>query len=167
MAAPDALRVHAGPDGAFVVESDRGVAWRFAPDGDRWSVHGLPDRPAATLRRARRGRPGFVLEVAGDELARSATPWGMERVPALRDVLLADGRAFRMMPGLDASPTVRVLGWEGFGAYLSAQRDASAWQLVTEPSGHALRNIDDLSVMVAAELAEIERTRGATYVGSG
>ena len=152
----DARRVVATAGCGFVVESERGPGWRVESDGDGWRVHGLSGRPDATLRRARQGSPGFVLEDGGEEAARTSTPPGVGVDAGLRHLLLADGRLFRLAPSLDG--TVRLLGWEAPGAFLSANRKGGCWNLVAEPAGDALERMDDLGVMMAAELMDYERT---------
>lgn len=144
------------PDGVVRVDAGSVGAWSLVPAASgAWAVVGPGDGQVGTLRASGNGAGGFVL-VNGDgvdaERARSTPLAGAGPGPGESDVVLADGRVFRVVPRTAGAVQVAIEGWETAGAYFEGTRERDGWVFRATVAGNALGTDPMLMILVAAQL---------------
>jgi hypothetical protein len=151
--------------GGFVIDSPEGLPTRAHPGRGERRIDGRT--PVGGCRLVRGEGPGerFLLlrEDGRTEVGRSAALQPSEVAQGERDLVMEDGRAYRLLLQGPEDPRFELLGWETPGAYLTARPGSGGWVLTPEPSASGLREIGPLLVLVAAEILESEgEGRGQT-----
>lgn len=153
--------------GGFVIRPREGRPIRAVSGEGGLRIDG--PAPAGGARLVRGQGPGarFVLfaEDGRTEIGRSATLHGAAGPLGERNLVLGDGRTYRLLLRGPADPRFELLGWEAPGAYLTARPRPGGWTVTPEPAASGLREIGPLLVLLAAEILESEN--GSREPGSG
>lgn len=146
---PATLRVER-PDGrAFTLEDPDGRRLRVAVGG-AWEGDGRRLEVAE-------GSPGFVLRSAeGEELGRTTREPDAKEGTGAADLIVEDGRVFRIGTRVGRDPRIELTGWETPGAYLEARFDGESWRIDATPAGLELERTGGIIVLMAAEIAAVD-----------
>jgi len=143
-------------DGGFVITPREGLAIRAVPDERGLRIDAAPPLDGCRLERGHGAEARFLL-LAGDggtELGRSAALPGAAHAGGERNLVMEDGRIYRLLLCGPADARFELLGWETPGAYLAARCDSRGWKVTPQPASSGLREIRPLLVLLAAELLE-------------
>jgi len=151
------------PDGGFDLGASGLPTAHVVPHSDGWRVEGDPGMRNWRLRRAETGR-GFVASEGEREIARTMIIVGMEGTTAPRNLLMDDGRLFRIQSGPPREGGFELLGWETPGAYLRARPEPDGWKLVPTASCAGIEDLRALCLLFSAEVLDAEQPLGATTV---
>lgn len=120
---------------------------RLRPEGADWIVEA-----AVRTRRLRRGDDAgtiVLVDESGAEAGRLSPVLGPgDAWPA--DVLLADGRVFRVALRAVRRPSLELRSWEAPGAYLTATVRGEGWSIEATTAGRHLTGLEDLVLMLCA-----------------
>jgi len=130
------------PDGGFTLSAENGA-----------TVHVEPGGP---LRRLGEGQGRFQLVAAGGdaEVGRSSMGPGADERSGARDLVMEDGRVYRMFLRGPEDPRFELAGWETTGPYLTARPARDGWSIVPEPACAGLDEIQPLLILFAAEILD-------------
>lgn len=143
------------PHGGFILEVAGVPAARVVPTGTGWRIEGDPEMQGWSLRRAGSGA-GFVVSHDERELGRTMIACGMEGTTAPRNLLLEDGRLFRILPSGPREAGMDLLSWEVPGAYLRARPESRGFKLLPTVAASGLTDVRVLSLLFAAEVLDAE-----------
>ena len=151
-------------EGGFVITPRDGRPIRALPAEGGLRIEG--PAPAGGCRLAHGDGPGarFVLlaEDGRAEIGRTTALQGANGTEGERNLVMADGRAYRLLLRGPADARFELLGWEAPGAYLTARPGPRGWTVIPQPAASGLREIGPLLVLLAAEILESEgEGRGA------
>jgi hypothetical protein len=149
------------PDGGFDLEAPGLPSTHVVPDSGGWRIEGDAGMTNWRLRRARTGR-GFVASDGEREIARTMSTVGMEGTAAPKNLLMDDGRLFRIQCGPPREGGFELLGWETSGAYLRARPKPDGWKLVPTAACAGIVDLRALCLLFAAEVLDAEQPPGAT-----
>lgn len=136
-----------GPGSGSARLLDRsGLEWRLRSSPDGFTLEGPPGSWA--LRLADGGETQVLVDASGEERVRASALIGPDE-PLPCDVLLGDGRLFRLAIRLREQPVVELRSWEVPGAYLVALPAADGWRIEPTPAGEELEGCDELALLIA------------------
>lgn len=153
--------------GGFVITPRDGRPTRALPEDGGLRIDG--PAPAGGCRLVQGDGTGtrFVLLAADGraEIGRTTTLQGTSGMESERNLVMGDGRAYRLLLRGPADARFELLGWEATGAYLTARPGPQGWTVSPQPAASGLREIGPLLVLLAAEILESEEE--ALGAGSG
>ncbi len=139
------------PSGAgFEIAEGPTARFRATADDDGWTVTDLRSKQATPLRRAR-DWTGVTWCPAEDMLAASSGSGDSLERDVMRVLSVRDGRQFRVLSAGEGGE-YRVYGWESDGAYLQVTWSRGVWHVTPTVAGRSLDALDDILVLLAAEL---------------
>jgi len=151
------------PHGGFTLGVRGGTIARIQPSGGGWRVEGDPEMQDWQLRRAESAE-GFVVSDGQRELGRTMIAFGIDGKSAPRQLLLDDGRLFRIRPRAPRTGGMELVGWEVPGAYLLARPDPDGWTIAPTAASGGIPDVRLLSLLFAAELLDADDSLEATAV---
>lgn len=144
--------------GGFVITPSDGRPLRALPAEGGLRIEG--PAPTGGCRLVRGDRPGarftLLTEDGRAEVGRTAVLQGASGAESERNLVLADGRAYRLLLRGPADARFELLGWESPGAYLTVRPGPRGWTVSPQPAASGLREIGPLLVLMAAEILESE-----------
>jgi hypothetical protein len=143
------------PHGGFTLDRRAENEIRVVASQDGWNIEGDPEMQQWNLRRAG-SSAGFVLAKGEHEVARTMKPVGMNEATAPKNLLLDDGRLFRIVSLGPRESGVDLLGWETPGAYLRARPAADGWTIEPTLACGGIPDVRALTLLLAAEVLEAE-----------
>jgi len=144
-------------DGGFSLAPGDGEAIRVEPAKGGWRLAGPRALAGWELRRPPGEEGSYLLLAAGpdaEEAGRSTVAPGSEKPDGRRDLVMADGRVYRMLLRGPEDPRFELAGWETSGPYLTARPCGRGWSIVPEPASAGLDEIRGLLVLFAAEILD-------------
>jgi hypothetical protein len=127
-----------------------------------WRVEGPEPVHGYALETGEAPAERFVLLAADGktEAGRSSTLQGAGAGGAGPDLVMEDGRVYRVVLRGPADARFELLGWETSGAYLTARPGPQGWAITPEPAASGLPEIRPLLILFAAEVLHAEETQG-------
>jgi hypothetical protein len=154
---PEQNLARTAPDG-FAIGPESGSSIRVCRDGEAWRVEG--PGPVRGWMLTRGSSPGerFLLRAADGEteVGRSSTLEGAGSSGVVRDLILADGRVFRLVLRGPVDARFELSGWETSGAFLTARPTKRGWTITPEPASAGIRDIRPLLILFSAEILDSE-----------
>jgi hypothetical protein len=150
------------PDGGFTLSSPDSPEIRVVANDQGWGVEGPEPVHGCGLTRGKSPAERYVLRAADGETeaGRSSTLQGTGTAGAGPDLVMDDGRVYRVVLRGPADARFELLGWEASGAYLTARPGPQGWAITPEPAASGLPEIRPLLILFAAEVLHAEETQG-------
>ena len=144
--------------GGFEIRSPQGGPTRAVPGEGGLRIDGPAPVGGCRLVRGRGPGARFILLAADGrtEIGRSAALHATEGAEGERNLVMEDGRTYRLLLRGPAETKFELLGWETPGAYLTARPGPKGWTLTPQPAASGLRELGPLLVLLAAEILESE-----------
>jgi hypothetical protein len=142
----------------FVIEAADEEHVRVDAGTEAWTVEGAPVCRGWTLRRVSRGFA--LLDGVGDEIGRSSRMPGVRAGEGPSWILRRDGSLFRLAPRAGREFRYELSGWETTGPYLEVRPETNGWMMAPTAAGEAVRAIESLVILSAAEVLEAEAVDG-------
>ena len=157
---PERLWLVRSPGGGFQLEGEGG--WQLsavrAPGGFR--VQGSAIEGWLLRKDGPEDGGGFVLlrgsAPDASEASRATHLPGSETGSGCSTILAGDGRLFRIVPRVGRVARYDLLGWEGRGAYLLAQRLVDGWRITSAVAGREIALDVEVLVVFGAEILDAE-----------
>ena len=149
-------RLEQRSDGGFTLSAEDCDTLRVGSEAGSWRLTGSDRLDGLELRRLGDGQGRFQMVAAGGEAeaGRSSVGPGADARSGARDLVMADGRVYRMLLRGPEDPRFELTGWETTGPYLTARPEPDGWSIVPEPACAGLDEIQALLILFAAEILD-------------